>query len=61
MKGGIDDLDLVIQTLEDCGFTPDRYYIHCDGALFGMMFPFLKQVNLPFPSKFNITFGHSNI
>ncbi|QCE08113.1 serine decarboxylase 1-like [Vigna unguiculata] len=43
MKGGIDDLDLVIQTLEDCGFTPDRYYIHCDGALSGIMLPFLKQ------------------
>jgi len=45
MKGGIDDLDLVIQTLEDCGFTPDRYYIHCDGALSGIMLPFLKQVS----------------
>ncbi|KAG4907971.1 hypothetical protein JHK82_056620 [Glycine max] len=43
MKGAIDDLDLVIQTLEGCGFTRDRFYIHCDGALFGMMLPFVKQ------------------
>ncbi|RZB88615.1 Serine decarboxylase 1 [Glycine soja] len=43
MKGAIDDLDLVIQTLEECGFTRDRFYIHCDGALFGMMLPFVKQ------------------
>ncbi|KHN46425.1 Histidine decarboxylase [Glycine soja] len=44
MKGAIDDLDLVIQTLEGCGFTRDRFYIHCDGALFGMMLPFVKQL-----------------
>ncbi|RHN81709.1 putative histidine decarboxylase [Medicago truncatula] len=43
MKGGIDDLDLVIQTLKKCGFTRDRFYIHCDGALFGIMLPFIKQ------------------
>ncbi|XP_061342028.1 serine decarboxylase-like [Gastrolobium bilobum] len=43
MKGGIDDLDLVIQTLEECGFTRDRFYIHCDGALFGMMLPFIER------------------
>lgn len=46
MKGGVDDLDLVIQTLQECGFTRDRFYIHCDGALFGMMLPFVKQVSL---------------
>ncbi|KAK7391273.1 hypothetical protein VNO78_19687 [Psophocarpus tetragonolobus] len=43
MTGAIDDLDLVIQTLKECGFTEDRFYIHCDGALFGMMLPFVKQ------------------
>ncbi|TKY51390.1 Serine decarboxylase [Spatholobus suberectus] len=43
MKGGIDDLDLVIQTLQECGFTHDRFYIHCDGALFGMMLPFIER------------------
>jgi len=45
MKGGVDDLDLVIQTLQECGFTRDRFYIHCDGALFGMMLPFVEQVS----------------
>ncbi|XP_057415005.1 serine decarboxylase 1-like [Lotus japonicus] len=43
MKGAIDDIDLVIQTLEECGFPRDRFYIHCDGALSGIMLPFLKQ------------------
>ncbi|CAK9187362.1 unnamed protein product [Ilex paraguariensis] len=43
VKGAVDDLDLVIQTLEECGFSPDRFYIHCDGALFGLMMPFVKR------------------
>lgn len=44
VKGAVDDLDLVIQTLEECGFNHDRFYIHCDGALFGLMMPFVKLV-----------------
>ncbi|KAF5735363.1 putative group II plp decarboxylase [Tripterygium wilfordii] len=43
MKGAVDDLDLVIKTLEECGFTSDKFYIHCDGALFGLMMPFIKH------------------
>ncbi|XP_020111848.1 serine decarboxylase 1 [Ananas comosus] len=42
VKGAVDDLDLVIKTLEDSGFR-DRFYIHCDGALFGLMMPFVKR------------------
>jgi hypothetical protein len=26
------------------GYSEDRFYIHCDGALFGMMMPFIKEV-----------------
>ncbi|GJR35005.1 serine decarboxylase-like protein [Tanacetum coccineum] len=44
MKGAVDDLDLVIKTLEESGFSHDRFYIHCDGALFGLMMPFVKLV-----------------
>ncbi|KAL8130543.1 hypothetical protein V2J09_019698 [Rumex salicifolius] len=43
VKGAVDDLDLVIQTLEECGISSDRFYIHCDGALFGLMMPFVKR------------------
>jgi hypothetical protein len=43
VKGAVDDLDLVIKTLEEGGFK-DRFYIHCDGALFGLMIPFVKKV-----------------
>ncbi|KAJ8434206.1 hypothetical protein Cgig2_004677 [Carnegiea gigantea] len=42
-KGAIDDLDLVIQTLAECGFSRNQFYIHCDGALFGIMLPFVEQ------------------
>lgn len=43
MKGAVDDLDMVIEALEKNGFK-DRFYIHCDGALFGLMMPFAKRV-----------------
>ncbi|XP_078442968.1 serine decarboxylase 1-like isoform X2 [Wolffia australiana] len=42
VKGAVDDLDMVIETLEMSGFK-DRFYIHCDGALFGLMMPFVKR------------------
>uniref|UniRef100_A0A803N2H3 Histidine decarboxylase n=1 Tax=Chenopodium quinoa TaxID=63459 RepID=A0A803N2H3_CHEQI len=43
VKGAIDDIDLVVQTLEECGFPRNRFYIHCDAALFGLMLPFLDR------------------
>ena len=27
----------VLEILEETGFAEDRFYIHCDGALFGLM------------------------
>ncbi|KAJ4810458.1 Histidine decarboxylase [Rhynchospora pubera] len=42
VKGAVDDLDKVIQILERNGFK-DRFYIHCDSALFGLMMPFFNQ------------------
>lgn len=46
MKGAVDDLDMVIKKLEEAGFSHDRFYIHVDGALFGLMMPFVKQVSV---------------
>uniref|UniRef100_A0A0R0FED2 Aromatic amino acid beta-eliminating lyase/threonine aldolase domain-containing protein n=1 Tax=Glycine max TaxID=3847 RepID=A0A0R0FED2_SOYBN len=43
VKGAMDDLDLVIKKLEEAGFSRDRFYIHCDGALFGLMLSFVKR------------------
>lgn len=48
MKGAVDDLDLVIKKLEEAGFSHDRFYIHVDGALFGLMMPFVKRVSANF-------------
>lgn len=42
VRGAVDDLDKVIDILRECGFDEDNFYIHCDGALFGMMIPFVK-------------------
>ncbi|KAG2444886.1 hypothetical protein HXX76_001623 [Chlamydomonas incerta] len=43
VKGAVDDLDRVLEVLKETGYTEDRFYIHCDGALFGMMMPFLSR------------------
>ena len=29
--------------MQDTGYTEDHFYIHCDGALFGLMIPFVKS------------------
>lgn len=47
MKGAVDDLDEVVMILENCGFA-NRFYIHCDSALVGLMMPFIKQVSFIF-------------
>lgn len=56
VKGAVDDLDLVIKTLEETGFSHDRFYIHCDGALFGLMMPFVKRVSFHLICKQVCTF-----
>lgn len=37
VKGAVDDVDQVIAALEEAGYAQERFYIHVDGALFGMM------------------------
>ena len=39
VRGAVDDLDRVLAILAKTGYTEDRFYIHCDGALFGLMVP----------------------
>ncbi len=46
MKGAVDDLDTILKILKDVGYTEDRFYIHVDGALFGLMMPFVKKVSI---------------
>lgn len=47
VRGAVDDLDRVLATLVAAGYTEDRFYVHCDGALFGMMLPFLESPASP--------------
>eukprot|EP00898_Chlorokybus_atmophyticus_P007691 jgi/Chlat1/7923/Chrsp68S07361 len=46
VKGAVDDLDGVLDALTRAGFSEERFFIHCDGALFGLMVPFLKRAPL---------------
>lgn len=32
--------------LSEAGYTEDRFFIHCDGALFGLMIPFVKEASM---------------
>lgn len=41
------------------GYTQDRFYIHCDGALFGMMMPFIKEVRAGSSSSKQRTPGYT--
>eukprot|EP00884_Botryococcus_braunii_P020824 jgi/Botrbrau1/7425/Bobra.0112s0024.1 len=43
VKGAVDDVDRVLAILKKAGYGEDQFYIHCDGALFGVMMPFVKQ------------------
>lgn len=45
VKGAIDDLDGIIDVLKSLNIPRDKYFIHCDGALFAMMLPFLEIKN----------------
>ena len=44
-KGAIDDVDVILETLKECGYSQDRFYIHFDAALCGLMTPFVNNVS----------------
>lgn len=37
VKGAVDDLDKILEALKVTGYAEDQFFIHCDGALFGLM------------------------
>lgn len=41
VKGAVDSLDRILRILHNLGIPRERYHIHCDGALFAMMLPFV--------------------
>ena len=40
VKGAVDNLDRILRILDSLKIPRERFYIHCDGALFALM---LKQ------------------
>uniref|UniRef100_A0A3Q7JBS5 Uncharacterized protein n=1 Tax=Solanum lycopersicum TaxID=4081 RepID=A0A3Q7JBS5_SOLLC len=42
-KGAIDVVDVILETLKECGYSQDRFYIHFDAALCGLMTPFVNN------------------
>jgi len=43
VKGAVDSLDGIFAALEETGYSREEYYIHVDGALFGLMLPFVDD------------------
>ena len=43
VKGAVDNLDRILRTLKYARYAPDDYHIHCDGALFALMLPFVDH------------------
>ena len=43
VKGAVDNLDRILQILEVLDIPRERYHIHCDGALFALMMPFIDN------------------
>lgn len=41
VKGAVDNLDRILRILKNLGIPRERFHIHCDGALFAMMMPFV--------------------
>ncbi|GBF93667.1 histidine decarboxylase [Raphidocelis subcapitata] len=42
VRGAVDDLDRVLGILAGAGYPEGSFHVHCDGALFGMMAPFME-------------------
>ena len=43
VKGAVDNLDRILDILTRLEIPRDRYHIHCDGALFALMMPFIDD------------------
>ncbi len=55
VKGAHDDIAGALEVLDDAGFPAHRRYVHVDGALNGMVLPFLDGV----PDRLQPSFRHA--
>jgi histidine decarboxylase len=53
VKGAVDNLDRILGTLKTAGYPREQYHVHCDGALFAMMMPFVEDA-----PELSFTSGH---
>lgn len=44
VKGAVDDVRKIVEILRRNGFTEETFFIHCDGALFALMLPFVADL-----------------
>ena len=61
VKGAVDDLDRILRVLDSAGYGRDEFYVHCDGALFAMMMPFVDyapQISFDKPIDSIAVSGH---
>lgn len=60
VTGAVDSLRDILLVLNEAGYSRSEYYIHVDGALFGMMLPFVKSEENPDASKnlMTLSFNH---
>ena len=52
VMGAVDCVDKVISIVRDSGRSRDQYYIHCDGALAGLIIPFVEKCD----SRYEVSF-----
>ncbi|EFC46335.1 predicted protein [Naegleria gruberi] len=43
VKGAVDNLDTILEIFKRTGYTEDEFFIHCDGALFALILPFIEE------------------
>jgi len=61
VKGAVDNLDRVLRVLQREGYERENFHVHCDGALFAMMLPFVEyapQVSFERPIDSIAVSGH---
>lgn len=55
VTGAVDSLRDILRVLNETGYSRSDYYIHVDGALFGMMLPFVKKEEGAAPNSIPLT------
>jgi histidine decarboxylase len=64
VKGAVDNIDKICKIIEKNNIKRENFYIHCDGALFAMIIPFIKdvpQLSFKYPIDSISVSGHKMI